>query len=173
MTDSPREIRTERLLLRPWRPEDREPFAALNADPVVMRYFPAPLTREESDAFVDRIEAHFAEHGYGWWAVQVDGEFAGFTGLNWAQGLPFTPCLEIGWRFAERFWGHGYATEAARAALAVGLSVAPSVVSFTAEKNEPSWRVMERLGMRRLADFDHPRVPEGSLLRQHRLYVAP
>ena len=173
MTEQPLDLRTERLLLRPWRPEDREPFAALNADPVVMRYFPAPLTRAESDAFVDRAEAHFAEHGYGLWVVDVDGAFAGFTGLNWAQGLAFSPCLEIGWRLAERFWGQGYATEAARAALAVGLQRAPEVVSFTALTNLPSQRVMERLGMRRDGEFDHPRVPEGSSLRRHVLYRTP
>ena len=166
-------IETARLVLRTWRPEDREPFAALNASPTVMRYFPAPLTREESDAFVDKIEAGFAEHGYGLWAVEIDGAFAGFTGLNWAQGLPFSPCLEIGWRFAEVFWGHGYATESARAALEVGLEVEDSVVSFTALSNAPSWHVMERLGMRRESEFDHPRVPDGSPLKRHYLYRTP
>jgi ribosomal-protein-alanine N-acetyltransferase len=167
------EIRTERLLLRRWQPADRAPFAALNADPVVMEHFPAPLTRAESDAFVDRIEARFDEHGYGLWAVEVDGQLVGLTGLQWTEGLPFSPALEIGWRLARPAWGHGYATEAARAALAVGLAQAPSVVSFTATSNERSWRVMERLGMRREGAFEHPRVQEGSPLRHHYLYRTP
>ena len=167
------EIATERLVLREWRDSDREPFASLNADPTVMRYFPARLTRAESDAFVDRIQAHFARHGYGLWAVEVAGEFAGYVGLSWADGFDFCPALEVGWRLAERFWGHGYATEAARAALAVGLEHEPSIVSFTAVLNEPSWRVMERIGMRREREWDHPRVPEGSPLRPHVLYRTP
>jgi ribosomal-protein-alanine N-acetyltransferase len=164
------EIRTERLVLRRWRPSDREPFAALNADPRVMEHFPAPLTRAESDALVDRIDGHFERHGYGQWAVEVDGAFVGFTGLSWAEGLPFSPCLEVGWRLATQAWGHGYATEAARAALEVGLEQVESVVSFTAVVNERSWRVMERLGMRRESEFDHPRVPDGSPLVRHYLY---
>ncbi|HUR13192.1 MAG TPA: GNAT family N-acetyltransferase [Mycobacteriales bacterium] len=164
------EISTERLVLRTWRPSDREPFAALNADPVVMEHFPAVLTRQDSDAFVDRIESHFAQHGYGLWALEHDGEFLGFTGLSWAEGLPMSPCLEVGWRLAQHAWGHGYATEAARAALEVGLEQADSVVSFTAVRNERSWRVMERLGMHRESVFEHPRVPAGSPLRPHYLY---
>ena len=167
------EITTERLLLRRWRPEDREPFAAMNADPRVMEHFPAPLTREQSDAFVDRIEAHFDQHGYGLWALERDGAFLGFTGLQWAEGMPMGPCLEVGWRLTPTAWGHGYATEAARAALEVGLEQADSVVSFTAVVNERSWRVMERLGMRREEVFDHPRVPEGHPIRPHYLYRTP
>jgi ribosomal-protein-alanine N-acetyltransferase len=166
------ELRTPRLLLRRWREEDREPFAAMNADPEVMRYFPAPLSRADSDAFVDRIEAHFAEHGYGLWVLDRDGAFLGFTGLQWAQGLPVDPALEVGWRLVRAAWGAGYATEAARAALEVGLREAPAVISVTAIVNEPSWRVMERLGMQRDSEFDHPRAPEGPL-RRHYLYRAP
>ncbi|MEY2406890.1 MAG: hypothetical protein QOG39_1806, partial [Acidimicrobiaceae bacterium] len=100
------EIRTERLLMRRWRDEDRAPFAAMNADPVVMEHFPGLLTREESDAFVDRIEAHFAEHGYGLWVLEDDTGFLGFTGLNWATfDAPFNPSLEVGWRLARPAWG--------------------------------------------------------------------
>jgi RimJ/RimL family protein N-acetyltransferase len=167
------EIRTERLLLRRWRAADREPFAAMNADPVVMEHFPALMSREQSDGLVDRIEAHFDEHGYGFWAVEVDGRFAGFTGLSWQVGLPLDPALEVGWRLAAPFWGHGYATEAARAALEVGLEHAPVVVSVTAVTNERSWRVMERVGLQRTGEFDHPRVPAGHALQRHYLYRTP
>ena len=162
-----------RLVLRQWQDADREPFAALNADPHTMRFFPRPFTREESDAQVARFAAHIDDHGYGFWAVEVGGVFAGFTGIAWAEGFEFSPALEIGWRFDKAFWGHGYATEAARAALSVGYLHAPEVVSFTAVLNEPSWRVMERLEMRRVGEFDHPRVPEDSPLRRHVLYVTP
>jgi len=168
------ELRTPRLLLRRWRPEDRAPFAALNADVVVMEHFPSPLPREQSDALVDRIEAHFDEHGYGLWAVEADGAFLGFTGLVWQTWeASFTPALEVGWRLARRAWGHGFATEAASAALARGLEVTDSVVSTTALTNVRSQRVMQRLGMRRELEFDHPRVPQGSPVRPHVLYRAP
>lgn len=163
------ELRTERLVLRAWRQEDREPFAELNADPTVMEFFVAPLTRAESDAFVDRIEAHFAMHGYGLWAVEVAGRFAGFTGLLWNDALGGND-LEVGWRLAQWAWGHGYASEAALAAVEVGLLHASEVVSFTALSNERSWRVMERVGLRRSGEFDHPRVPEGHPLRRHVVY---
>ena len=168
------ELRTARLLLRRWRGDDRAPFAAMNADPVVMEHFPAPLTREHSDALVDRIEAHFDEHGYGLWAVEVDGTFIGFTGLLWqTYEASFTPALEVGWRLARTAWGHGYATEAATVALARGLEEVGSVVSTTALTNLRSQRVMQRIGMRRELAFDHPRVPEGHPVRPHVLYRAP
>ena len=166
-------LRTDRLLLRRWREDDREPFAALNADPEVMSQFPTTLTRAESDALVDRIEQHFDEHGYGLWVVEVDGGFAGFTGLQWTEGMPFSPALEVGWRLARHAWGHGYATEAGQAALGVGLANVGSVVAVTAVTNTRSWAVMERLGMRREGTFEHPRVPEGSPLREHYLYRIP
>jgi ribosomal-protein-alanine N-acetyltransferase len=159
--------------MRQWQDGDLEPFAALNGNPQTMRYFPRPFTSEESAQQVERFQQHFDEHGYGMWAVEVDGAFVGFTGLNWTERLPFSPALEIGWRFDKAFWGHGYATEAAGAALEVGLREAGEVVSFTAVHNEPSWRVMERIGMRRDREFDHPRVPQGSPLLRHVLYVAP
>ena len=162
------ELRTERLLLRRWRAADRAPFAALNADPVVMEHFPAPLTRQESDAMIDRIEAHFAEHGHGLWAVETQGRLVGFTGLAWQHGLPFSPALEVGWRLVADCWGLGYASEAARAALGVGLLHDPSIVSMTALTNWRSQQVMERLGMRREGEFDHPRSAE-----RHVLYRTP
>ena len=172
--DGVSELRTARLLLRRWRDEDRAPFAALNADPVVMEHFPATLTREQSDALVDRIEAHVDEHGYGLWAVEVDGAFVGFTGLVWQTcEAAFTPALEVGWRLARHAWGRGYATEAATAALARGLEEVDSVISTTALSNLRSQRVMQRLGMRRELEFDHPRVPEGHPVRPHVLYRVP
>jgi RimJ/RimL family protein N-acetyltransferase len=171
------ELRTSRLLLRRWRCEDREPFAALNADPVVMEHFPAPLSREQSDDLVDRIESGLEGRGWGLWAVEVPGEtgFAGFVGLNPATfDAPFTPAVEVGWRLAREHWGRGYATEGAGAALAFGFDTLAldEIVSFTAHGNSRSRRVMERLGMRRdpADDFDNPNVPPGNPLRPHVLY---
>lgn len=169
------ELRTDRLLLRRWRSEDREPFAALNADPVVMEHFPATLSRDGSDALVDRIEAGFEAHGFGWWAVEADGGFVGFTGLSVpAFEAPFLPSVEIGWRLTRSVWGRGYATEAATAALgaAFGPLGLPEVVSFTAVRNARSERVMQRLGMQPMGTFEHPRMPEGHPLRTHLLYRA-
>ena len=172
------ELRTEHLLLRRWTDADREPFAALNADPEVMRHFAAPLDRGASDAFVDRIEAQFGELGYGLWAVEVrgTGEFIGFTGLALQTfQAHFTPAVEIGWRLARGAWGHGYATEAASAALAFAFGPAgleEEVVSMTTVTNERSQAVMRRIGMTRdpVDDFDYPRLPEGHPLRPHVLY---
>ena len=168
------EISTARLRLRRWRPADREPFAALNADPRVMEFMAARLTREESDRLFDRIEAHFRDHGFGLWAVEVPGvaPFAGFVGLSVPRfQAPFTPCVEVGWRLAAGHWGRGYATEGARAA--VGFGFGPlglkEIVSFTVPANVRSIRVMERLGMTHdpADDFDHPLLPAGHPLRRH------
>jgi RimJ/RimL family protein N-acetyltransferase len=176
-------LRTERLLLRRWRPEDRVPFAAMNADPEVMEHFLAPLTRAESDAFVDRIEAGFAEHGFGLWALEVAqsgelaGEFIGFTGLSVPSfEAHFMPAVEIGWRLARPAWGHGYASEAARRALSAAFNDhgLPEVVSFTSVTNLRSQAVMRRIGMVHdpADDFDHPRLPPGHRIRRHVLYRA-
>ena len=163
-------IRTERLVLRQWREDDREPFAALNADPVVMEHFPSTMTREQSDSFVDFNVATIDERGWGLWAVEADGAFIGFVGLNEPN---FRPGVEIGWRLARAAWGHGYATEAAQAVLAfakdeLGLD---EVISFTSTTNLRSQRVMQRIGMTHdpADDFDHPRV-EDPRLRRHVLY---
>jgi RimJ/RimL family protein N-acetyltransferase len=171
------ELRTPRLVLRQWREADLEPFAALNADPEAMRYFPAPLTRAESDALAARARAAIEERGYGWWAVEVVGAapFIGFIGLAEPSfEAHFTPAVEVGWRLAREHWGKGYATEGARAALAFGFDelALDEIVSFTSVLNEPSWRVMERLGMTHdpAGDFDHPRLPPGHPLRPHVLY---
>ena len=171
------QLTTERLLMRQWVESDLEPFAALNADPDVMEFFPAPLTRAESDALVERARAELDRQGYGLWALQVraTGEFIGFTGLAW-QTFPahFTPALEVGWRLARAAWGHGYASEAAAAAVARGFDASDvdEIVSMTARANVRSRRVMERLGMARdpADDFLHPRVPDTSPLKAHVLY---
>lgn len=169
------ELRTPRLTLRRWRPADREPFAALNADPLVMEHFPRVLTREESDELVDRIEAGFESRGFGLWAVDVreSGGFIGFVGLAVPSfEAHFTPAVEVGWRLARSAWGHGYATEGALAALEFGFGTAglEEIVSLTTPDNKRSWAVMERLGMRRepADDFEHPAM--GDPLRHHVLY---
>ena len=167
MTDH---LHTERLVLRPWLPQDRGPFAAMNADPDVMEHFPGLMTREQSDAFADRVATHFAVHGYGFWVVEAEGAFAGFCGLQWTD-VTGERELEIGWRLPRWAWRRGWATEAARAALDVGLRQAPQVVSFTAVRNVRSIAVMERLGMRRVREFDHPRPDLPDRVRRHVLYV--
>lgn len=173
----PTYLETARLVLRRWRDSDRPAFAALNADPVVMEHFVAPLTREESDAFVDRIEGHFEQHGWGLWAVEVEGgpAFIGYVGLWPAKfAAPFTPAVEVGWRLAHEHWGRGYAPEAAAAAVADGFSRLglDEIVSFTAVGNDRSMRVMEKIGLRRdeAGDFEHPSIPEGHRVRPHVLY---
>jgi RimJ/RimL family protein N-acetyltransferase len=170
------ELRTERLLLRQWRDADLDAFAALNADPEVMRHLPARLSRPESDQMAGFIRGGLEERGWGLWAVGVPGgdPFVGFVGLNPVRfDSPFTPAVEVGWRLARTAWGHGYATEAARAAVDFGFEQLglDEIVSFTVAANRPSWRVMERLAMSYdpAEEFDHPTVPEGPL-RRHRLY---
>lgn len=169
-------LRTPRLLLRQWQPQDLAPFAALNADAEVMRHFPALLTREQSDAMAGTIRELIAARGWGFWAAEhrASGEFMGFIGLHIPTApLPFQPCVEIGWRLARPFWGQGLASEGARAALAYGFGVLglESIVSFTALQNLRSQAVMQRLGMLRdVHDFDHPALPEGHALRRHCLY---
>jgi RimJ/RimL family protein N-acetyltransferase len=169
-------VRTARLELRQWREGDLAPFAALNADPETMRFFPSALTRAESDSLATRAQLQIAERGWGLWAVEVadSGRFIGFVGLAEPRfEAHFTPAVEVGWRLARDAWGHGYATEGGRAALAfafdeLGLE---EVVSFTAVVNERSRKVMERLGMTRdpADDFDHPSITDGPL-RRHVLY---
>ncbi len=170
-------IVTPRLRLRAWRETDLEPFAAMNDNPRVMEHYPQRLTREETRAMIGRIETHFARHGFGLWAVEAPGvaEFVGYVGLSVpAFEAAFTPCVEIGWRLAASHWGKGYATEAARAALAYGFRTLglQEIVSFTVPANVRSQAVMQRLGMRRdpAEDFDHPKLPEGHPLRRHVLY---
>ena len=170
------EFDTERLRLRQWCTADREPFAVLNADPKVMEFYPAPLSRTESDAMANRCQALIAERGWDFWAVETksENEFIGFAGLHTpAPELPFSPCIEVGWRLAAKHWGKGFATEAARGALRIGferLGLA-EIVSFTSAINLRSRAVMVKLGMRETEEtFEHPNVPVGSALRQHCLY---
>jgi len=171
------ELHTPLLWLRNWHPEDRAPFAALNADPAVMEHFPAPLSPPESDILVDGITAHWEAQGFGLWVVEISvtGEFAGFVGLSQVNfRAHFTPAVEVGWRLARRFWHQGFATEAAQVALTRGfhdLELA-EIVSFTTESNVRSRRVMERLGMHQNAadDFRHPNLPADHPLSPHVLY---
>lgn len=171
------ELTTGRLKLRQWRDADLAPFAALNADPEVMRYFPSTLVQEQSDEFAGYMYETIERQGWGLWAVEVtDGPpFIGFVGLNRVSFEEhFTPAVEVGWRLDRPFWGNGYATEAAAGAVTFAFEQLhlEEIVSFTSTLNEPSIRVMRRLGMRHDAagDFDHPRVAEGSPLRRHVLY---
>jgi RimJ/RimL family protein N-acetyltransferase len=169
------ELETPRLRLRRWRAEDLEPFAALNADSEVMEHFPSTLSREESAGMVLRIEKHFAHHGFGFWAVEAPGTalFIGVIGLSIPSfEASFTPCVEIAWRLARPWWGQGFATEGARAALAYGFDrlELPEIVSFTVPGNVRSRRVMEKLGMRYTEEFEHPRIEAGHPMRRHVLY---
>jgi len=173
----PEKLDTERLILRLWRDEDVEPFAALNADPRVMEHFPTTISRVETEQLVERIRAHFSESGFGLWAVELreTGQFLGFVGLHEpAFDAHFTPCVEVGWRLDKRYWGKGYAPEAAAEAMRdgyerLGLS---EIVSMTSTSNTKSMRVMEKLGMTRnpADDFDHPKLPADHHLCRHVLY---
>src|SRR5215467_2611377 len=167
-------LATERLVLRRWRPADWHPFAELNADARVMEYFPGVLSREESDALAKHIDGHFERHGFGLWAVEIPrvAPFAGFIGLSVPRfAAHFTPCVEVGWRLAAAYWGCGYATEGARAALVFGFEELDlrEIVSFTVPENLRSRGVMEKTGMTRnpADDFDHPGVSGRS---RHVLY---
>src|SRR5262245_11972663 len=165
----------EQLILRQWRDSDLDPYAEMNADPEVMRHFPALLTRAETGASLERLRRAIDERGWGLWAVDVDGVFAGFTGLNVPNFLAhFMPCTEIGWRFRREFWGRSLAYRAAREALAFGFESLrlTEIVGFTAATNDRSRRLFDRLGFERDAngDFDHPLIPQGHRVRRHVLY---
>lgn len=170
------ELETARLKLRQWRDADYDPFAHINADPSVMAFFPAVLSRVQSDAMAARCRSLIAERGWGFWAAELKQthEFIGFVGLHVPTSqLPFSPCVEVGWRLSRAHWGHGYATEAARAALEAGFTRlnVPEIVSFATLDNTRSQRVMEKVGLIRAAGvFEHPDVPPDSPLRMHCLY---
>jgi len=165
----------EEVVLRQWRDSDLAPYAAMNGDPEVMRYFPARLTYEESKASLVRQRALIEQRGWGLWALEVDGAFAGFAGLAIPSfEAPFMPCVEAGWRLRREYWGRGIAYRGALRALDYGFNVLklPEIVSFTAAVNAPSRRLMDRLGFLRdvTSDFEHPSMPEGHELRHHVLY---
>jgi RimJ/RimL family protein N-acetyltransferase len=171
------EIETPRLRLRPWRAEHRAPFARLNADPAVMRHFPAPLSRGESDALVERIERHWRERGFGHYAAErrADGAFLGSIGLAVpAFEAHFTPCVEIGWRLAREYGNQGYATEGARAVAAHAFAALglEELDAITVPANAASRRVMEKLGMTHdpADDFGRPGFAPGHPFRRHVLY---
>jgi RimJ/RimL family protein N-acetyltransferase len=170
------ELCTPRLRLRQWHPDDNEAFADLNADPRVMEFFPSCLDRAASNTLAARSKQLISERGWGFWAVEVMGgeKFIGFVGLHIPNPeLPFSPCVEIGWRLAFTHWGKGYAPEAARAALQFGFAVLnlPEIVSFTAICNDRSRSVMTKLRMREDPEtFEHPALPLGHPLREHCLY---
>lgn len=173
------ELRTPRLLLRPWREADLPAFAAMNADPEVRRWFQGTLTREQSDAEAGRYQEHIAMYGFGFWAVEAPGAapFVGVVGLKQvAPAVPFAPAVEAGWRLARERWGKGYAAEAARTVLAYGFGALKlaEIVAFAVPGNLGSRRVMERIGMRHDPGgaFDHPALPEGHPFRRHVLYRA-
>ena len=176
MTGAPH-LRTERLLLRGWREQDREPYAAINADPQVREFFPELLTRAQSDAQIAVFDEHFAAHGFGMWALELrsSGELIGFAGMDLATyDAHFAPAIESGWRLARSAWGHGYASEAAREALRFGFAELEleEIVACTTPANLRSRAVMERLGMTRDPgeDFDHPEIAAGHPLCPHVLY---
>lgn len=176
MAVTPIEFDTARLAFRSWQDRHRAPLAAMNADPEVMRFFPSTSTAEQTNAGIDIWAGQFAEQGWSNWAVErlESGEFIGFIGLSVPRRLlPFSPCVEIGWRLQRSAWGQGYATEGARACLRLGFTRLglDEIVSFTSLLNRPSVAVMERIGMRNAhADFEHPAVPQGNPLRPHCLY---
>jgi len=170
-------LTTKQLILRPWKEEDLEPFAVLNADPRFMEYFPSTLTQRESDDLAKRISTKLKEQGWGLWAVSVPSiaDFIGFIGLAEPSfDAHFTPAVEVGWRLAFDYWGKGYATEGATAALQYGFETLNlnEIVSFTAVQNMRSRRIMEKIGMHHdpKDDFDHPKVPNAHPLRRHVLY---
>ncbi|WP_417791803.1 GNAT family N-acetyltransferase [Stutzerimonas xanthomarina] len=171
------ELETPRLRLRAWRDSDLDSLAELCADPLVMRYFPELLSRDDCAAAMARCRLHFARFGFGFWALELksDERFVGLAGLSWSSlQLPFCPVVEIGWRLGHEFWGQGFAREAAEASLACGFDrlQLPEVVAYTAALNDRSQALMETLGMQRqpAGDFDHPNIAEGHPVRPQVLY---
>ncbi len=176
MTATITELETPRLRLRQWLAKDYAAYAAMCADEDVMRYFPRPLTRSESNSKIQKMQKLIKENGWGFWAVELkeSGELIGLTGLNKPRDLPFLKGIEVGWQYKVSAWGQGYATEAAKYALEFGFDslALKNIIAFTAEINQPSRAVMQRLGMQKTAkDFAHPGVPDGNPLKQHVLYT--
>lgn len=166
---------SSRLGFRMWKESDRELFAKMNANKEVMRYFPKTLDSKETDDFLNRVQEHFKENGYGLWAVELKDtkDFIGFIGLLTATfEADFTPCVEIGWRLDNKYWNKGYATEGAKACLEYGFNKLnlDTIYSFTAEINKPSENVMKKIGLKKIGEFEHPRVEDRSPLKPHVLY---
>jgi RimJ/RimL family protein N-acetyltransferase len=168
-------ITTERLLMRTWRDDDAEPLAKMHESPEMMRFLGAPMTHAQTREMLTRMRTHWETRGFGVFALQHQNELVGMCGIivpRWESR--FQPCVEILWRLHPDAWGRGLVTEAARAALKDGFEKQrfEEVLAFTIPANERSWRVMERLGMKRSPDddFDHPLVAEGDPLRRHITY---
>jgi ribosomal-protein-alanine N-acetyltransferase len=170
------ELETDNLKLRQWLPSDYAPFAELNTDSEVMAFYPNTLNKSESNAFAQKLESLISKRGWGFWAVDLKAEncFIGFVGLHKPEAkLPFTPCIEIGWRLSKKYWGYGFATEGAHAALKYAFEALflEEVVSFTSLNNTRSKAVMQRLNMVDTnQNFEHPNIPLGHQLREHVLY---
>jgi ribosomal-protein-alanine N-acetyltransferase len=170
------DIETPRLLLRRWKASDLNSLVELNANPEVMRYFPAPHPKERTKQFYDLIQEEFSEYGYGLYAVEEksSGIFIGYTGFHWATfDTDFSPCIEIGWRLHNHYWNKGYATEGAKACLAHGFTNLGfnKVYSFTTISNVPSQNVMKKIGMRFFKYFDNPDIPDNHPQKPHVCYV--
>lgn len=169
-------LETKRIKLRQWRKEDIDMFAEMNSYPDVMRYFPKPLTRIESDCMAQRCKSHIAEYGWGLWCAQLidSGEFIGFVGIHRPlKIMPCSPCVEVGWRLNKRHWGMGYATEAAELVLSYGFEKLglTELVSYTTVSNVRSRAVMERIGLKNTnQNFGHPEIEEDHPLFEHVLY---
>lgn len=168
-------IETVRLRLRQWRTEDYAPFAAMNTHPQVMEYFPKLLTRAESDAFINKMKSIIETQGWGFWAVELkhNQQFIGFVGLHdQPTQFSFSPCVEIGWRLDQAYWGQGYAPEAAEAALAFAFDQLKlnKVVAFTTLENAKSQAVMRKLQMKKVSEFQHPALALNHPLSWHVLY---
>lgn len=166
---------TERLIFRRWQELDSMPFYKMNSDPDVMEYFPKTLSRTESDSLIERIENSFEDRGYGLWALELKDNkaFIGFLGFNFTDlESDFTPCIEIGWRIDKNYWGKGYATEGASKCLEVGFNTFffQEIYSFTSKENTRSEKVMKRIGLTYVKEFNHPRIDENHWLCRHVLY---
>lgn len=170
-------LETERLILREWRPEDREAFARMNADPMVMEFLPRIMDKDSSDKLMGRFTEHFKKYGYGPYAIELKetGEFVGFVGLrNVEFKSAFTPAVEIAWRLDYEYWGKGYATEAGRRVIEHAFKELklPEIVAFTVYDNSRTMHIMEKLGMKRdeKGDFDYPTLPKGHPFGKFALY---
>lgn len=171
-------IETARLILRPWRDQDRAAFADINGDPRVGDWLGGVIDRAASDALMERLSAEIAEQGFGFWAAErkADGRLVGMVGLRRQTDAPPAPCLEMGWRLAAETWGQGLATEGAAAALRWGFAnlSADEILAWTAASNLRSQAVMRRIGMAPdpARDFDHPKLADDHPLRRHVTFVA-